>query len=49
VLGPEGNREFLLHLRVPDRTERFRRSGAPGRLADALARRLDEIALAKAA
>ncbi len=49
VLGPEGNREFLLHLRVPPRAERFQRSGTPLPLADALVQRLDEIARPEAA
>jgi 23S rRNA (cytidine1920-2'-O)/16S rRNA (cytidine1409-2'-O)-methyltransferase len=49
ILGPEGNREFLLHLRVPERADRFRRSGAPGALDDGLRTRLDALALADAA
>jgi 23S rRNA (cytidine1920-2'-O)/16S rRNA (cytidine1409-2'-O)-methyltransferase len=52
ILGPEGNREFLLHLRVPavaDRTERStratRKDALPkvGRLSVALAARLDAV------
>jgi len=49
VLGPEGNREFLLHLRVPPHAERFERSGAPGPLPDAVAQHLDRIAHPEAA
>ena len=49
VLGPEGNREFLLHLRVPPHAERIERAGAPQPLTDALAQRLDEIARPEAA
>ena len=49
VLGPEGNREFLLHLRVPPVADRHERSGAPVPLAEALARRLDALARSDAA
>jgi len=49
VLGPEGNREFLLHLRVPSHAERFERSGAARPLADAVAQHLDRIARTEAA
>jgi 23S rRNA (cytidine1920-2'-O)/16S rRNA (cytidine1409-2'-O)-methyltransferase len=44
VLGPEGNREFLLHLRVPPPADRLERAAAAAPLAGAMARRLDEIA-----
>jgi 23S rRNA (cytidine1920-2'-O)/16S rRNA (cytidine1409-2'-O)-methyltransferase len=44
VLGPEGNREFLLHLRVPPPADRLERAAAAAPLADGVARRLDEIA-----
>ncbi len=49
VVGPEGNREFLLHLRVPPHAERFERAGAAPPLADAVAQRLELIAHAEAA
>ena len=49
VLGPEGNREFLLHLRVPPHAERFERAGAARPLADAVAQHLEWIAHAEAA
>jgi 23S rRNA (cytidine1920-2'-O)/16S rRNA (cytidine1409-2'-O)-methyltransferase len=49
VLGPEGNREFLLHLRVPPHAERIERSGAARSLSDAVAQRLDQVARAEAA
>ncbi len=49
VLGPEGNREFLLHLRVPPYAERSQRSGGARPLAAALARRLEHVARADAA
>ena len=44
VLGPEGNREFLLHLRVPPHPERVKRAGAPSPVAAGLADRLAAIA-----
>jgi 23S rRNA (cytidine1920-2'-O)/16S rRNA (cytidine1409-2'-O)-methyltransferase len=44
VLGPEGNREFLLHLRVPPAADRLKRAAAAAPLANGVARRLDEIA-----
>jgi 23S rRNA (cytidine1920-2'-O)/16S rRNA (cytidine1409-2'-O)-methyltransferase len=44
VLGPEGNREFLLHLRVPPPADRLKRAAAAAPLANGVARRLDEIA-----
>ena len=49
VLGPEGNREFLLHLRVPPRDERERLARAPRQLGAALVDRLAAIARAGAA
>jgi 23S rRNA (cytidine1920-2'-O)/16S rRNA (cytidine1409-2'-O)-methyltransferase len=49
VLGPEGNREFLLHLRVPPRDERERRRATPDALAPSLAERLADIARPDAA
>jgi 23S rRNA (cytidine1920-2'-O)/16S rRNA (cytidine1409-2'-O)-methyltransferase len=49
ILGPEGNHEFLLHLRVPPPRERFERAGAAEPLSEALARRLAAIARAEAA
>jgi 23S rRNA (cytidine1920-2'-O)/16S rRNA (cytidine1409-2'-O)-methyltransferase len=44
VLGPEGNREFLLDLRVPAAAERDRRAADGGRLSDGLAARLAAVA-----
>ena len=49
VLGPEGNREFLLHLVVPPRDARETRAASPGGLTPALADRLAAIALTDAA
>ena len=49
VLGPAGNREFLLHLRVTPPAERERRAAAGGRLADELAARLAAVARPDAA
>ena len=49
VLGPEGNRVFLLHLRVPPHAERLERSGAATPLPDAVAQGLDRVAYAEAA
>ena len=49
VRGPEGNREFLLHLRVPPRDARVERAGHGGRLAADLAARLDALAFEQAA
>jgi 23S rRNA (cytidine1920-2'-O)/16S rRNA (cytidine1409-2'-O)-methyltransferase len=49
VLGPEGNREFLLHLRVPPPADRLERAAAAAPLAAGIARRLDEIARRDAA
>jgi 23S rRNA (cytidine1920-2'-O)/16S rRNA (cytidine1409-2'-O)-methyltransferase len=54
ILGPEGNREFLLHLRVPREAERWNAErsavGDGGRtLPAAIARRLDDVALGVAA
>jgi 23S rRNA (cytidine1920-2'-O)/16S rRNA (cytidine1409-2'-O)-methyltransferase len=49
VLGPEGNREFLLHLRVPSRDERQQRVARPHALVPSLADRLAAIARPDAA
>ncbi len=49
VLGPEGNREFLLHVRVPRHEDRVARAEAPGPLSDGLGRRLAAIARPDAA
>jgi 23S rRNA (cytidine1920-2'-O)/16S rRNA (cytidine1409-2'-O)-methyltransferase len=49
VLGPEGNREFLLHLRVPPSAARLDRAGGALPLSEALARRLEQIARPEAA
>lgn len=52
ILGPEGNREFLLHLRVPPRNQREaarERRGASRTLSVALADRLAAIAEPRAA
>jgi 23S rRNA (cytidine1920-2'-O)/16S rRNA (cytidine1409-2'-O)-methyltransferase len=49
VRGPEGNREFLLHLRVPPRDARVERAGRGGRLAADLVARLDALAFEQAA
>ena len=43
ILGPEGNREFLLHLRVPPVHERAERVDRPRLLAPAVAARLDAV------
>jgi 23S rRNA (cytidine1920-2'-O)/16S rRNA (cytidine1409-2'-O)-methyltransferase len=43
ILGPEGNREFLLHLRVPAAPQRAARVERPATLAAAMARRLDAV------
>lgn len=43
ILGPEGNREFLLHLRVPPAARRAANVEHPAALAEALARRLDSV------
>jgi 23S rRNA (cytidine1920-2'-O)/16S rRNA (cytidine1409-2'-O)-methyltransferase len=43
ILGPEGNREFLLHLRVPRAEERVGRSTDAGQLSAAIAGRLDTV------
>ena len=43
ILGPEGNREFLLHLRVPAAAERADRVDRPIALASAMAARLDAV------
>jgi 23S rRNA (cytidine1920-2'-O)/16S rRNA (cytidine1409-2'-O)-methyltransferase len=44
ILGPEGNREFLLHLRVPASDSRTAVAGRPAPVPAALAARLDAIA-----
>jgi len=44
ILGPEGNREFLLHLRVLPAREREARTGERQTLPAAMARRLDDLA-----
>jgi 23S rRNA (cytidine1920-2'-O)/16S rRNA (cytidine1409-2'-O)-methyltransferase len=49
VLGPEGNREFLLHLRVPSPDERQQRVARPRALVPSLADRLAAIARPDAA
>ena len=49
VLGPEGNREFLLHLRVPPRDRRAELAGRPGSLSPVMAERLVAIARQDAA
>jgi 23S rRNA (cytidine1920-2'-O)/16S rRNA (cytidine1409-2'-O)-methyltransferase len=49
VLGPDGNREFLLHLRVPARARAAGRARGPGSLSAAIADRLAVIARADAA
>ncbi len=43
ILGPEGNREFLLHLRVPATDQRAARAAQPASLPAAMARHLDAI------
>ncbi len=47
--GPQGNREFLLHLRVPPRATRLDRAAAPPPIRQALARRLEAVARPDAA
>jgi 23S rRNA (cytidine1920-2'-O)/16S rRNA (cytidine1409-2'-O)-methyltransferase len=49
VLGPEGNREFLLHVRVPRHEDRVARAEAPEPMSDGLGSRLAEIARPDAA
>lgn len=49
ILGPEGNREFLLHLRVPARPMRVDPAGAAPGLSGELAARLEAVALQDAA
>jgi 23S rRNA (cytidine1920-2'-O)/16S rRNA (cytidine1409-2'-O)-methyltransferase len=44
ILGPEGNREFLLHIRVPAFADRAGRVDRPWPVPPALAARLDAIA-----
>ena len=43
ILGPEGNREFLLHIRVPAIGDREGRAERPWPIPPALAARLDSI------
>jgi 23S rRNA (cytidine1920-2'-O)/16S rRNA (cytidine1409-2'-O)-methyltransferase len=43
ILGPEGNREFLLHLRVPQRDVRAARVANPAALSASLGRALDAV------
>ncbi|HET9852809.1 MAG TPA: TlyA family RNA methyltransferase [Candidatus Limnocylindrales bacterium] len=43
ILGPEGNREFLLHLRVPPAARRAANLERPAALQAAIARRLDAV------
>jgi 23S rRNA (cytidine1920-2'-O)/16S rRNA (cytidine1409-2'-O)-methyltransferase len=43
ILGPEGNREFLLHLRVPQRDVRAARVANPAALSASLGRTLDAV------
>jgi 23S rRNA (cytidine1920-2'-O)/16S rRNA (cytidine1409-2'-O)-methyltransferase len=43
ILGPEGNREFLLHLRVPPAARRAANVERPAVLREAVARRLDSV------
>jgi len=43
ILGPEGNREFLLHLRVPRASDRAARVETPSRLPASIASRLDTV------
>jgi len=49
ILGPEGNREFLLYLRVPARSLRAERAGAGATIPAELASRLEAVALQDAA
>ena len=44
ILGPEGNREFLLHIRVPPRDDVADRVARPWTISPALTARLDAIA-----
>jgi 23S rRNA (cytidine1920-2'-O)/16S rRNA (cytidine1409-2'-O)-methyltransferase len=43
ILGPEGNREFLLHLRVPPAERRAANAQRPAALDAAIVRRLDSV------
>ena len=49
ILGPEGNREFLLHLRVPTRPVRAELAGTAAPLSGEMATRLEAIAFEDAA
>jgi 23S rRNA (cytidine1920-2'-O)/16S rRNA (cytidine1409-2'-O)-methyltransferase len=49
ILGPEGNREFLLHLRVPPAGTDAARPGPTPQLAESMASRLDAVAQGVAA
>ena len=49
ILGPEGNREFLLHIRVPAISDREDDADRPRSLSSALTDRLDAIAQPEAA
>ena len=44
ILGPEGNREFLLHIRVPPSGDREGRAEASRPIPQALTARLDAVA-----
>jgi 23S rRNA (cytidine1920-2'-O)/16S rRNA (cytidine1409-2'-O)-methyltransferase len=44
ILGPEGNREFLLHIRVPSSGDREGRAEAPRPIPPAFNARLDAVA-----
>jgi len=44
ILGPEGNREFLLHIRVPPFGDREGRAAAPRPIPQPLTARLDAVA-----
>jgi 23S rRNA (cytidine1920-2'-O)/16S rRNA (cytidine1409-2'-O)-methyltransferase len=44
IRGPEGNREFLLHLRVPARSQRVAQAGSVAPLSAELAARLEAVA-----
>jgi 23S rRNA (cytidine1920-2'-O)/16S rRNA (cytidine1409-2'-O)-methyltransferase len=43
ILGPEGNREFLLHVRVAERSPRAARAGAAAAIPAGLAARLEAV------
>jgi 23S rRNA (cytidine1920-2'-O)/16S rRNA (cytidine1409-2'-O)-methyltransferase len=44
IRGPDGNREFLLHLRVPARSRRVAQAGSAAPLSAELAARLEAVA-----